>query len=133
MLHWRRNRTYMAYLNSTMLKRISAHKLLLILVIALIARPAMSVMAHDMNMAMGSTDTAIHCHEHQAEADSCNNLMADIQLMNCDKCSDTCSSPSAIVSDISKSEVLAHPHDFSIQSFILSRRNEETFRPPIHS
>jgi len=123
----------MACLNSTMLKRISAHKLLLILVIALIARPAMSVMEHDMSMAMGSTDTAIHCHDHQAEADGCTNLMADIQQMNCDKCADSCSSPSAIVSDISKSAILAHPHDFSIPSFILSRRHDETFRPPIHS
>lgn len=124
----------MAYISSAMLKRISAHKLLLILVIALIARPAMSVMAHDLNMAMGNSDTAIHCHDEKAENCQMSLTDGDAQQMNCDKCSDTCSSSlTAMVSGSNKTLVLDHPHNLSTQSFVLSRRNDEPFRPPIHS
>lgn len=131
MVHWHRIWNLHG-LSSAMLKRISAHKLLLILVIALIARPAMSVMAHDL--AMGSSDTAIHCHDNQPEDCQMSSVASDAQQMNCDKCSDSCSSSLlAMVSGTSKALVLEHSHDLSSLSFVLSRRNDEPFRPPIHS
>lgn len=117
-----------------MLKRISAYKLLLILVIALIARPAMSVMTHDLNMAMGNSDSSIHCHDEQPEDCQMSLSGDDAQQMNCDKCSDSCSSSLlAMVSGSNKTVVLDHPHNLSTQSFVLSRRNDEPFRPPIQS
>lgn len=117
-----------------MLKRISAHKLLLILVIVLIARPAMSVMAHDLNMAMGNADTTVHCHDEQPEKCQMSLSSDSSQKMSCDKCSDSCSSTlAAMISGSNKTVVLDHPYSLSTQSFVLCRRIDNPFRPPIHS
>jgi len=122
-----------------MSKRLCSHKLMLLLVITLIARPAMSAMAHDMNMAKSGTSSVIHCH--QQHPDDCN--MSDDagddagthQTLNCDKCVDSCAPAVAMMPGSSHYSHMSFVHFYENSSsvLVLPRRNSESFRPPILS